>query len=304
MAKFNILPNTPFFFVRKEDYLLKMQTERTRFFEDYEYQDRQFDEPYIFSFDQTDPLFFQYRTDYSEFTITLYSSTGTIIGTLTKTLLLNYASTSEFYGSRLYQSNIDLSSLSGEYYVEIYCYEINKPILTFKSALFHVEQNCPGLKLEWFGSTSLPDPFIWDVQKATLRMVGEIKRKLSCNEKITYVTTEGNIENTYCLPKNMRLLQVDIVPEYIETILDLSVQHDSFYVNEVEFGASESGWEFESTHNCLYPMNIKLTQKNYYNFAEDEELTGNNPVYDDDYMMINDTDYVLINTTDKVTINN
>jgi hypothetical protein len=30
-------------------------------------------------------------------------------------------------------------------------------------------------------------------------------------------------------------------------------------------------------------MNIKLTQKNYYNFAEDEELTGNNPVYDDEY---------------------
>jgi len=282
MAKFNILPNTPFSFVRKEDYLLKMQTEKTRFFRDYEYQDRQFDEPYYFSFDQTDPAFFQYRTDYSEFTITLYSSTGTIIGTLSKTLLLSYDSTSEFYGSRLYQTDIDLNSLSGDYYVQIYCYEILKPILTFESEAFHVEQDCPGLKIEWFGSDSLNDPFIWDAQNATLRIVGEIKRKLSGNENSVYEDTDGNVENTYSLPKNQRLLQVDLVPEYVQTVLELAIGHESFWVNGVEFGTNES-WDFEATHNCLYPSKIKLTQKNYYNFAEDEEFTGTNPVFEDEY---------------------
>jgi hypothetical protein len=303
MATFNIFKNTPLSFKCEEDYALKLQTETTRLFKDYEYYDKYYEEPYYFLFDQTDQLFFQYRTDYADFTITLYSESGTIVGTLTKILLLTYDSTSDFYGKRVYQSSVDLSSLSGNYYILISCYEIGKPIVTFISERFRVENNCPGLKLEWYGSDSIDDPFLWDVEKATLRIDGEIKKRLSGIENVTYTDPDGNIETTYARPKNKRLLQVNLISEYVQEVLDLAIQHDSFYVNGVEFGIDE-GWEYEATDNLLYAPKINLTQKNYYNFAEDEELTGINPVYEDSLMMINDTDYVLINLTDKVKINN
>ncbi len=264
MAKFRFLPNTPLKFSRFEDLTNVLQTEQNRSEFDYQYNGRLFHFIPTF-FDSKDALFFQFRTDYTDFSINLLNKQGAIIGSLTKKLLLTYPSDGLLAGIRLYQVDLDLSSLRGLYYINITCYQVAMPVLTFNSELFHVELNSKKLKLSWFGSTSLNDPFIWDSTPACMRIEAELKNKYSVEDRSTYVDTDGNIENTYALPRNSRMLVVRNVPEYLMSMLELIISHDEFYINNVPYGADAS-WEYEAKSNRTYSPTLKLTQKDYWDY--------------------------------------
>lgn len=276
MSIFRILQNTPLKFTRLEDWNV-LQTENNRQQQDYNFYGK-IGYDFIQEFDYTDNLFYQYRTDYENVTISLVNNSGQT--TLLPSLVKVYTNDqSPLFGEKQYNVDIDLSNLEGRYYIKIDAVDYAKPVLTFTSQKFIVTDS-KLLKLEWFGSTIINDPFVW-TKNISLRIEGEIKKRVAQFDRDTYLDTDGNYEQTYGLPQNGRLLQIRKVPEFMQAILDLAIFHEQFYVNGILFGY-EKGWEYEATEGINYSATLTVFEKDYYNFTIDEELTGNAPVFEEE----------------------
>jgi len=184
MSRFQFINNTPARFIRMEDYS-NPQTENNRLYKDYYYQGRLV-LPYFVEYDINDSFFFQYETDYDSANITIVKDDGSILtGYETKTLIKIYDDpTSEKYGLKQYNVDIAITSLSGKYCIKINCEDYAKPILNFQSESFNV---CVStlIKLEWYGSTVLNDPFIW-TKNASIRLNSEIRQISGGEEVNTY----------------------------------------------------------------------------------------------------------------------
>ena len=130
-----------------------------------------------------------------------------------------------------------------------------------------------------------------------------LKDPINEPDKATYTDTDGNELPTYALPKNVRNLKIKKVPEWVKDSLNLAFQHDTTFINNVQY-SSKALFEHEETAGRMFSLKLSVIQHNFYNFVEDEELDGINPVLEQKYKLINATDYTLINATDKVKVNN
>ena len=294
MATFRIFENTPLRFARNQD-ITKPQTERNRLRRNYTYTNKL---PFNYSleFDKSDQLLLQYRTDYDNVSIKMRHSSGTIVVGNTSTSLIKIYN--DETDRKQYEVTFDLSGLDGCYEVLISAIDSGKPISDWTSEpIFICNSELP--YIEWIGSESLNDPFIWSSTRARIRVKSMLKDKANESDKTTFTDTDGNEVTTYALPINARVLKVRLVPEWVLDTLNLAIQHDEFYINNVQFSA-KGVFEFDDTKGDMYPLKLTVMQNNFWNFTEDEQLDGELAPIVNGFKMINDTDYTLINATDKV----
>jgi len=274
MAVVKFLPANSLKFVWKEGYKFELQNDTNRLDKDFSYQDRQF-EPYCNYIDQTDNLFFQFITDYTDFTIYRIKVSDGTNSTLTPILINSLEN-----GYRQYQINVPISSLTGEYYINCSFIQPLFPIATFESETFIVEKNSELMLFEWYGNGTMNDAFIWLDDPLSLRLDANLKKMLSDEDREVYLDTDGNYENTYSQDRNLRQLIIDSVPEWVMQILKKIIQHDHFYINGIEYSC-DSGWEYEATENRRYSASLKVNENDFNNPTVYTELQGNIPVYDE-----------------------
>lgn len=277
MATIRIFENTPLSFVagwQQTD----LQTELNRFDAHYLYQSKM-DIPYCPVFEQGDPLFFQVRTDYDNLTAQLISESG-VVSTLVVSLLKVYEGDKNW---KQYQIDGSTELMNGRYKIVLSGEDEGKPLFNMISRPFEVVEQIDYryLKIKWFGSDALNDPFIWVDKWATVNIIATLKnRDFGEQDKNTYVVSDGHPEITYAMPQNNRNLVCDFVPEWFMNVLNLAIMHDNLEVNGVAYSTGNT-WDAKPTENRMYAPKITLTQKNYYNFGNDFEVKGDLPVIED-----------------------
>lgn len=298
MITFRIFENTPLRFSNDQN-IIKPQTERNRLRRNYTYSNK-LPASYSLEFDKSDPLFFQYRTECEDVTIKMRHSSGAIVVGNTSTSLIKIYD--DETNRKQYRVDFDLSGLNGCYEILIEAKQLNLEYTWTSEPIYICDSELP--YIEWFGSDSLNDPFIWGDTRARIRVKSMLKDKANESDKTTFTDTDGNEVTTYALPINARVLKVRLVPEWVLDTLNLAIQHDEFYINNRQFSA-KGLFEFDDTKGDMYPLKITVTQNNYWNFTTDETFDGRLiPPGADEFLLINDTDYLLINDTDYLKINN
>lgn len=258
-------------FVRAES-ITDPQTTDNRLYPDVDYFNKYFID-YSQKLNQSDDLWFQFRTNYRNFTFTLYGQDGSETP-LTVNELTNYTNWT------YYQVNIDISSLNGKYYVfGAFDQDAENAIYTCQSQCFEVkESHKDTLLLEWYGNSAVSIPMEWGSKTQELRIEGKLVYKATVEATVT-VDSDKNQYFTDYDPIDSQILIIELVPDYLLKIMNKAIGHDIFAINGQQFttdGGFDGGDPLGNT--LTYTPNIELRVKDYENYSIDQEIEGDLPV--------------------------
>ena len=256
-------------------------------------------------FESTDYLSIHYRTNYTVYTILLIDSNGneTDITSLQEYI---YTDSSD---RAYYNLPIDISGLSGNYYITIELNQALKVVNTFRSEPFNISANVPNSTwIECYGNErSYNDGQHWsDDNKQGIRIVSSLRDYEFAQSKNVYEPSDYVPETLKSKPNRVVVLNVDKDSQYMLERIHLFLNHDEFYVNGVRYNNDEPV-SVDPLGNLLnYKAQIKLIESDYQN-GESRGLTGDVPPEpppgETFKTLINDTDYTLINNSDNLLIN-
>ena len=280
-------------FISKNEYL-DSQTYDNRFVKDLIYANTL---PYYYvqQFIQSDTLWCQFRTDYNDITVNLVNNVNSRVE-LSKILIYTDSSLRNYY-----EFDVDLSSLSGCYFVEIIGNDFDKPELIKQSEIFSISESIEhSLSIEWFNNNyGYDDQMHWDVGRRQMIRLICMDRELSSDQNKTVYTNAGYYPMTL-KSKPLRLLNliIDKAPFWIIEKINIGLSHDEFYVNGIRYN-TDAVIEIEKLGDLLLnKASIQLTQFDFED-GEDKEVTGE-PVQS--YILFNNLgDYMLYNDSGDLT---
>ena len=280
-------------FISKNEYL-DSQTYDNRFVKDLIYANTL---PYYYvqQFIQSDTLWCQFRTDYNDITVNLVNNVNSRVE-LSKTLIYTDSSLRNYY-----EFDVDLSSLSGCYFVEIIGNDFDKPELIKQSEIFSISESIEhSLSIEWFNNNyGYDDQMHWDVGRRQMIRLICMDRELSSDQNKTVYTNAGYYPMTL-KSKPLRLLNliIDKAPFWIIEKINIGLSHDEFYVNGIRYN-TDAVIEIEKLGDLLLnKASIQLTQFDFED-GEDKEVTGQTA---QSYILFNNSgDYMLYNDSGDLT---
>lgn len=272
-------------FIRLEDYELYLQSDTTRLYYDFVYPSIE-NSCYFTKIKQSDGLWFQFRSSYENITGVLVDEDGNETDISDK--IINIAELTDDRAQ--YEVNYITLPATGLFYFKISFVDAIKPLATFQSEWFEVQESfSDSIQIAWKMDSyeTYPDGVIWSVaQKIWLE--GRISDIIAALEKSNYETANNSLLTTRAVPKKMKILELELIPAYIIERLNIIFGHNEFYINEVRFNSDEGIEESERQGDIsLYPlkMNLRLVadaQGNIYeDYTEDKPLIGDPPVFDE-----------------------
>lgn len=257
---------------------------------------------YLQSFQNSDYLRIHYRTDYTVYTISLIDSSGnaTII-TANQALIFTDAN-----GLSYYNLDIDISNLTGCYYVKIYLVEAEKPINTFVSESFFVSETIKDtVWVEWYGNLrSYDDGMYWTGEyKQGVRLKARLRDYELSQSKNVYENVNYTPQTLKTKPNRAIIMDVDLVAQWIIEKLNIGLNHDNFWVNGVEYNNDEAVINTALGDLLAYKTSITLIELNYQN-GQSRELFGELPIIPEVRLglAVNDTQALAINNTQALGI--
>jgi len=299
MAKMIVPSSCSLRFVNRTYYDRTIANPINRLYPDYIYQGRFF-YPYFQKFEQGDSVWFQVLTDYTDFQLYLVNCATGNSTNIRSTL--DYKT--QVNGLSLYECIVNISALSGKYYIDLRGYAPGLPYIQFLSETFNVAVEWENtLLMKWQGNTNMNDGMYWD-KFANLRVEGKIVKTDYKTNKNTYDDSNYELITLRDNPNLSYRLDVRLIPNWIAEKINLAVGHDEFWCNDLLLNTSEA-LELENFNgSTLFKGQLMMRQVVYENYKNLEELEGTPPVFVDEFLMISDTDYLLINATDKLKLNN
>lgn len=300
MAKLIVPSSNCLRFVNKTYYERTIANPSNRLYPDYIYQGRFF-YPYYQKIQQSDSVWFQVLTDFTDFQLYLVEcATGTSTDIRST---LNYKTTVN--GLDLYECIVNVTALSGKYYIDLRSYQAGQPYIQFLSETFQVAVEWENtLLIKWYGNSTVNDGMYWD-KYAYLRVEGKITKTDYKSNKNTYDDSNYELITLRDNPNLSYRLDIRTIPNWIAEKINLAIGHDEFWCNDLLLNTSEA-LELENFNNTtLFKGQLMMRQVVYENYNNLEELEGNAPVFVSEYLKISDTDYLLISDTgDRLKINN
>lgn len=273
MATIRFIESNSLEFRREED-INSPQTPSNRLYNDITYFN-QYRIPYCQKVEQTDDLWFQFRTDYIDFYFYLYDENGTETA-------LTYLEIETYDNFTTYQINVDASLLSGYYYIRgVFATDVGKPIANYHSQNFNVKESFANtLLIEWYGNSAIDIPMEWEYQTKTqeLRIEGELIAT-PISEATTTVGSDNNPYFTDFVVIDKYILQIELLPDYLAKILNIAIGHDLIRINGQEYcalGGFDTGDRLGRSQ--MYKPNVEIQTKDYQNYSSDPEITGDLPV--------------------------
>jgi len=299
MAKLTVPSSCGLRFVNKTYYDRTIANPSNRLYPDYIYQGRFF-YPYQQKYQQGDSVWFQVLTDYTDFQLFIVNCATGVSTDIRSTL--DYKTT--INGLSLYECIVNVTSLSGVYYLDLRGYQYATPYIQFLSEKFHVKTEWENtLLIKWQGNTTMNDGMYWD-KFANLRVEGKITKTDYKSNKNTYDDSNYELITLRDNPNLSYRLDIRLIPNWIAEKINLAVGHDEFWCNDLLLNTSEV-LELENFNNTtLFKGQLMMRRVVYENYMNLEELEGTAPVFTTEYLMISDTDYLLIGGTDKLKLNN
>ena len=270
MATWRFIGSNSLTFTRDED-ATNPQTPFNRKYCEIDYINKYFID-YKQKVNQTDDLWFQFRTDYNNFTVYLVDS----LGTKTAQTVVELTTYDNW---TYYQVNVDVSSLEGVYYIQTSAESDNyKAINNWYSNEFHVKESHPNTLLkEWYGNAAIDVPMIWGDKTQEFRVEGTMF-DMSGFDAVTSMDSDNNDHFLSYKPVLKQLLQIELLPSIYVRVLNIAIGHDTFKVNGQVYTA-EGGFEAGDRlgQTLMYIPKIELKVKDYQNYSSDPELTGTVP---------------------------
>lgn len=296
-------------FVNRTKYSSTLNTFDTRLFPHIEFQDRSVIE-YHPKIEQEDDTWVQFKTSFEDFNINLVDPSD-----FSKTVI-SYSAPIYSYDEdgttiNVYNTDIDLSSVTGCYYIE---FELFADGLRtrFWSETFNVQEEHPNTSVcKWGGNSSIQDGMRWasvayEVDRyQQIRIDARIIEPLYDAVKSNYDDSDMESTTLKDEPTATHTLDIKEIPFYLHEKINLGLGHDEFYVNDVLYNIDE-GFELISFKEQLMRSgSIPLRKVEYENPNNYEDLEGETFTLPQGYLLINDTDYLIINAAgDKLKINN
>jgi hypothetical protein len=299
MAKLTVPTSNALRFVNYTYYDRTIANHSTRLYPDYLYQGRYFQQ-YYQKIEQTDSVWFQILTDYLDFQLLLVEcSTGNQTNIRSS---LNYLTDSN--GLSIYECTLNVASLSGVYYLILRSYQPFEPLIEFRSEKFHVKNEWENtLLMKWQGNSTMNDGMYWEKYQQ-LRVEGKITKTEYGANKSFYDDSNMELITLRFNPSLTYRLDIQKIPYWIAEKINLAIGHDEFWCNDLLLNTSDV-LELENFNGTtLFKGQLMLRAVKYENYSDVEELTGDIPVYQDAFFLINDNDNILINATDILKINN
>jgi hypothetical protein len=257
--------------------------------------------PYYFvqQFENTDPLWCQFRTNYTGITANLVDEDNNRTD-LTANLELIYIDSSD---RSYYNLPVDLSALDGCYFVEFVLSEAGKAEGLFQSEVFTVSDEIEDSTfVEWFGNDQYDDKMHWTDLKQGIRIISSDRNLLTDQNKSVYSNSDYAPISLKSKPiRNMEFV-INNAPFWLIEKVNLGLCHDDFYINDLQYNTGEA-LEVEVLGDLLTKKaSIILTQVNFED-GEDNEVTGGIIPFPESHLKINATDDLLINGSgDKLLI--
>ena len=299
MAAIFTLPKSQTLRFVNKNLLTSQQTYDNRFAERLRYP---ITSPYHFTQKilNSDSLWIQFRTNYSEFKAYIYDSSNTKID-ITSNANLIYTDSS---GRNYYNLEVSTSALSGCYFIEFIGSDVDKSTFVIQSEIFEVVDYMPdSVLIEWIGNDyAYDDQMHWGSKKQFIRVIGRDRELQVEQSKSVYNNSDYAPVTLKSKPIRNVKIEFELLPYWMVEKINLALNHDYFYCNGVQYN-TEDLIEAEAKGNSqLYTASIIATQINFEN-GEDDEITGGEILQS--YLKTNDTDYLLINDSgDRLKINN
>jgi len=190
---------------------------------------------------------------------TSYSYLDLIHGT-TRTRITDLATT--FIGQLKYETyTIDLGTYPNECcYLEAFLEEDGGgEVLSYRSEPFHVTTQDNYLLIEWLNSEN---SFQMDYSTGLTHMMQlEAKQwKMSFGGESSVYVNQGEEVKLKGIVQRIFLLECEL-PDYLAEILVLAMEHDSFYINEVEFVVSKKATITQMGQSGMYSFSAEVKQK-------------------------------------------
>lgn len=285
-------------FVRLEDYALFLQSDNTRLYYDFIYPDI-YQSCYFTKIKPSDGFWFQFYTDYENISGVAIDDEGN------ETVITLIKINNNDDGTFQYELNYDTVPFLGYYYFKLSFIDAGKPILTYQSEWINFTENITnGLKIEWMMDSfpTYPDGIIWGGYSQKIWLEGRISDLVTGSNKSVYETATNSLITTKASPYKQKKLQLEPIPDYLVEKLNIALDHSVFKINQVRYNSDEGLESSDRLGQSLeYPIvaTLRLISdakgQGYENYTNNVELTGELPVIEDAYLMINDTDYFLIN---------
>jgi hypothetical protein len=199
---------------------------------------------------------------------------------------------------------LNVTSLSGVYYLILRSYQPLQPYITFYSEKFHIKSEWENtLLMKWQGNTTINDGMYWEKYQ-NLRVEGKITKTEYGANKAFYDDSNYELITLRFNPSLTYRLDIQKIPYWIAEKINLAVGHDEFWCNDLLLNTSDVLDLENFNGTTLFKGQLMLKAVEYENYSNVEELEGNAPIFVDSFSLINDTDFSIINATDLNKINN
>lgn len=280
--------------------ITEVQTADNRSIYEFEYPNTL---PYtdVYKHKQSDPLWSQFRTNYSSFSAYLVDENENKIDITGQLTLLFVDLESRSY----YNLDIPISDKLGCYYIEYSGSEVGKPAFQRFSDYFEVLEEVPNtLLIEWRGNLNgYDDQMDWvnHSLKQNLRVSASDRDLEADQNKSVYDNSSYAPLTLKSKPIRKMILNINRLHQLLVEKINIALSHDEFYVNNVQYNTDSSPESEILGDTMQYKGTITLTQINFED-GEDEEVTG---IVETAFLKINDTDFLLINDSgDRLKISN
>jgi len=230
---------------------------------------------YLQQFEQSDYLRLHYRTDYTAYTISLIDSQGNETD-LTQNQGLIFTDANDL---SYFNLEVDISALSGCYYIKIYLYQPEKPIVTFRSEPFIVAQTVKNsVWVEWYGNLrSYDDGMYWTGDyKQGVRITARLRDFELSQSKNVYENVNYTPQTLKTKPNRAVSLTIDNTAQWILEKLNIALNHDQLWCNGVEYNNDEAVSHTPLGDYLGYTAELILIETNYQD-GQSRELFGELP---------------------------
>ncbi len=255
---------------------------------------------YCQTIEQTDNLWFQFRTNYENFTIAIVNAETDVRTDITSLAELQYTDSSD---RKYYNVFPDVTALNGYYFFEIYGSDNDKSTVTFQSEIIKiVEEFKNSILLEWIGNYSYDDKMHWTDYKQFLRVEGSDRDITADQNKTIYQNTDYAPINLKSKPLRICSIKINLVSDWIGEKINLALSHDEFYCNEIRYNLEDLFEQTILTDSRMQTIVIEATQIDFED-GTDEEITGGEII--GAYLLYNDTEFYIIDDSESlIKINN
>ena len=256
------------------------------------------------------PFWFQFRSDIESFTAYIINESGTqtdVISFITDGVE-NANNTTQY---ELYQ---ELSAYDAGYYYYFitFTYEDESGTyrkLEYQSEWFNINSfDNSYVELKWRNGDFNPynDGIVWSGTFQSIFIEGRLLSYTPISEKSVYVTENGKLKTTQVQLGKGKLLETELLPDFVNEKLNIIFGHDYYYFNDIRYNNEEvsEGERQGDTRLYSYIILLRFVEDQngiaYEDYTDDPELTGEVTVVESGEILINDTDSLLINATDAL----